>query len=140
MAYWINKLFGDAKIFIPKKVGLPMAFEDKKTREIHARGIRFSYEVGGREVGRAILYILRNELHERPFGLMEDVFVQEGFRGSGIGSDLVKDVIERAKSEGCYKLICTSRHSKPRVHELYERLGFEDHGKEFRVDFPQLFA
>jgi hypothetical protein len=35
---------------------------------------------------------------------------------------------------GCYMLIATSRHSRPKVHDLYRRLGFEDHGIEFRMD------
>ena len=44
-------------------------------------------------------------------------------------------LIEEAKNQGCYKLICTSRNSKPRVHSLYEKIGFKDWGKEFRIDF-----
>jgi len=35
---------------------------------------------------------------------------------------------------GCYKLVATSRASRPRVHELYERLGFENYGVEFRMN------
>ncbi len=31
--------------------------------------------------------------------------------------------------------LATSRTSRPQVHELYERLGFRNHGVEFRVDF-----
>jgi len=33
------------------------------------------------------------------------------------------------------ELIATSRHARQRVHALYARLGFTDHGKEFRMDF-----
>jgi len=66
---------------------------------------------------------------------MEDVFVEEVLRGQGVGSELVKKVIEEAKQRDCYKLICTSRYEKPKVHELYINLGFKDHGKEFRMDF-----
>ncbi|MGC9605218.1 MAG: GNAT family N-acetyltransferase [Minisyncoccia bacterium] len=106
-----------------------------ESSEIKGRGIRFSVEDGEREVARAYLYLLPNGLHEQPFGLMEDVWVDEGFRGKGLGTGLVRQVVARAKSEGCYKLIATSRHSRPKVHELYRRLGFKDHGLEFRIDF-----
>jgi GNAT superfamily N-acetyltransferase len=100
-----------------------------------AKGIRFSVSGDGAEVARAYLYLMTNDLHEAPFGLLEDVHVAESHRGSGVGTALVKDVIAAAQEAGCYKLIATSRTSRPRVHELYERLGFEKHGVEFRIDF-----
>ena len=104
-------------------------------KDINAIGTKFYVEQDGSEVARAYLYILTNDLHTRPFGFMEDVFVDEVLRGQGIGSDLVKRVVEEAKQRGCYKIICTSRHTKPRVHKLYGELGFEEHGKEFRMNF-----
>lgn len=98
-----------------------------------AKGIRFSISGNGREIARAYLYVMTNDLHDAPFGLLEDVFVDESHRGSGIGTALVKEVIAAADELGCYKLIATSRMSRPKVHELYQRLGFERHGVEFRI-------
>ena len=80
---------------------------------------------------------MTNDLHDAPFGLLEDVFVDESERGSGLGSALVKEVMSAANELGCYKLIATSRTSRPKVHELYERLGFEKHGVEFRMTFSE---
>jgi GNAT superfamily N-acetyltransferase len=99
-----------------------------------ARGIRFSIGDERGEVARAYLYIMRNDLHDVPFGLLEDVFVAESERGSGLGTALVKEVIAAAREAGCYKLIATSRVSRPKVHELYERLGFASYGIEFRLN------
>lgn len=99
-------------------------------------GIRFSLQdETGQEVGRAYLYIMENDLHTAPFGLMEDVFIDSSKRGTGIGSELIKKVIKEAQKRGCYKLIATCRHSRPKVHKLYENLGFKNHGIEFRIDF-----
>ncbi len=106
-----------------------------KQKEINATGIKFYVEKDDKEVARAYLYLMNNDLHDEPFGFMEDVFVGESLRGQGIGSKLVTRLIEEAKKRGCYKLICTSRNSKPRVHNLYEKIGFKDWGKEFRIDF-----
>jgi GNAT superfamily N-acetyltransferase len=103
--------------------------------ECAAKGIRFSISDGGREIARAYLYLMTNDLHDAPFGLLEDVYVDESQRGSGLGTTLVKAVVAAAEEAGCYKLIATSRTSRPRVHELYERLGFERHGLEFRMSF-----
>jgi GNAT superfamily N-acetyltransferase len=99
-----------------------------------ARGMRFSIAGPAGEVARAYLYLMTNDLHAAPFGLLEDVFVAESERGSGLGTALVNEVIAAARAAGCYKLIATSRASRPRVHELYERLGFANYGLEFRMN------
>ena len=99
-----------------------------------ARGVRFSIRNGDREVARAYLYVMANDLHEEPFGLLEDVFVAESERGGGLGTALVNEVIRAARDAGCYKLVATSRASRPKVHELYERLGFASYGLEFRLN------
>lgn len=88
----------------------------------------------GREIGRAFLFVMYNDLHERPFGLLEDVYVKEEHRGRGLASSLVQKVMELARNLNCYKLIAASRHERPEVHRLYLELGFHDHGKEFRFD------
>lgn len=95
---------------------------------------RFSVEREGKEVGRAYLYLIRNDLREAPYGFMEDVFVDESCRGEGIGTELTNAVIAKAKEVGCYKLLATSRMERPQVHALYEKLGFIKWGFEFRMD------
>jgi GNAT superfamily N-acetyltransferase len=100
-------------------------------------GIKFSVKEDGKEVGRAFLYLIYNDLHKEPFGFIEDVFVDENCRGQGIGTDLVKRVLEEAQKQSCYKVICTSRYGKEKVHELYTKLGFKNHGIEFRIDYKK---
>ncbi len=97
-------------------------------------GLRFSRVEDGKEVGRAFLYILRNDLHDAPFGLIEDVHVDTQWRGRGVGTALVRELIEAAKQYRCHKIIATSRLSRPEVHVWYESLGFTSYGKEFRLD------
>ena len=62
-------------------------------------------------------------------------FSISGAARTGLGTALVKEVIAAAREAGCYKLIATSRASRPRVHELYEGLGFANYGLEFRLTF-----
>jgi len=108
---------------------------EQKTQSVKANGIRFSVNDNGKEIGRAYLYIMNNDLHDQPFGLLEDVFIDDGYRSKGIASHLVQDILKTAKDKQCYKLIATSRMSRPKVHELYKHLGFKERGYEFRVDF-----
>ena len=104
-------------------------------KNISAYGIKFYVEQGGKEIGRAYLYVISNDSHPEPFGLMEDVYVDESLRGQGIGTKLVKFLITKAKKLKCYKLIATSRFERERVHRLYQKIGFKEWGKEFRMDF-----
>ena len=104
------------------------------SKTVDAKGIKFSVTEGETEVARAYLYLMHNDLHQEPFGLLEDVYVDENQRGKGLGSQLVQEVIQAAQEQGCYKLIATSRASRPKVHQLYKRLGFIERGLEFRID------
>jgi GNAT superfamily N-acetyltransferase len=89
---------------------------------------------GKKKIGRAFLYLIKNDLHNKPYGLMEDVFVNPAMRGQGLGTLLIKEVIKTAKKYHCYKLIGNSRTANEKAHKLYERLGFKRHGFEFRMD------
>lgn len=104
-------------------------------KKIKARGIKFVIKDGKKEVGRAYLYILKNDLHARPFGFLEDVFVDATCRGGGAGTLLAREAIKTARRTGCYKLICTSRDAREGLHQWYEKLGFQDYGREFRMNF-----
>jgi len=104
-------------------------------QNVNCEGAKFEYNLDGKILGRAFLYIMHNDLHSEPFGLLEDVFVEEGERGKGVGKELVKNVISEAKKQKCYKLIATSRFTRPKVHEMYEKFGFKQQGIEFRLDF-----
>lgn len=63
---------------------------DIENRPVAASGIRIAIKDNDTEVGHAYIYLMRNDLHGQPFGLMEDVYVSEAYRGQGIGSELVK--------------------------------------------------
>lgn len=103
-------------------------------QELSVLGVRVSLIKDSSEIGHAFLYVLKNDLHKEPFGFLEDVFINEKYRSQGCGKELVKEVISEAKKRGCYKLLCTSRSGKDKVHKFYTDLGFKDCGKEFRMD------
>ena len=106
-----------------------------KKQDIPSTGIRFSITRDNKHVGRAYLFLLINDLHDTPYGILEDLFVDEAYRGQGIGKELLKNVIDTAKEKQCYKLLATSRKSREGVHALYKKIGFEEWGYEFRMNF-----
>ena len=106
----------------------------KETRQ-EKYAIRLSMTDGGEELGALYLYLIRNDSHKEPYGLIEDLFVKEAYRKRGVGSALVKEAIREAKRLGSYKVIGTSRLSREEVHRFYKKLGLKKYGFEFRIDF-----
>ena len=106
-------------------------------RAVHrqTQALRYACYENGREIAHAYLYCITNDGRAEPYGLLEDVFVDESMRGKGVGTALVRHVIAEARSRGCCKLIGTSRYARQAVHAWYEKIGFKDYGKEFRMDF-----
>lgn len=105
-----------------------------RIEEKNFSAIKILLEEEGKTIGWAYLYLIRNDLHKEPYGFLENVFIEEQYRGRGLGSMLVSHVVEEAKKLGCYKIIGTSRNEKTDVHKFYERLGFKNYGLEFRID------
>lgn len=108
----------------------------KISTEIKREGyaVRLAASENGHECGRVWLYVMYNDLHKEPYGLLEDVFVDENQRGKGTGTALVQAAIEEAKKIGCYKLVATTRHHREIVCAWYEKFGFKNYGAEFRMD------
>jgi len=55
---------------------------------------------------------------------VESVRVDGGLRGQGIGSEMMKWVVERAKERDAHLVQLTTHKSREDAHRFYERLGF----------------
>ncbi len=74
-------------------------------------------------VGMASLYIL-NKLGKRT-GTVEDVVVDDGYRGQGIGKQLMQHIIDTARAESLVTVSLTSRPARVAGNKLYQKVGFE---------------
>ncbi|MFZ2189543.1 MAG: GNAT family N-acetyltransferase [Candidatus Magasanikiibacteriota bacterium] len=108
--------------------------EVKKEVKKDSYSVKISLEEDGKAMGWAYLYVIFQDRHKEPYGLMENVYIEPDYRSRGLGKELVKLLVEEAKERGCYKLIGTSKMSKPDVHSFYEKYGFEKMGFEFRMN------
>ena len=70
--------------------------------------------------GVASLHII-NKL-TRTLGLIEDVAVNENYRGKGIGKKLVQKLIELASDKKCDKIVLNSSNKNS---AFYKKIGFE---------------
>ena len=62
----------------------------------------------------------------KPMINIHDVFVDNRFRGLGIGRMLMEKLTEYAKLQGCSRITLEVRHDNITAQNLYKSLGFED--------------
>ena len=77
----------------------------------------------GRIVGEGLLF--HNWKFMFSTGSIDDVVVDEKYRGKGLGKILTYAMIEKAKKLGMKHIDCTSRPHRIVAHKLYEKAGFE---------------
>lgn len=87
-----------------------------------------------KEVGHVYLYLIRSDLHEESYGLVEDLAVNEAARGKGIGRMLMESLEKLARKHHCYKIIANSNPKRKAARALYASLGYRSYGTEFRLD------
>jgi len=61
----------------------------------------------------------------KKIGYIEDVVVDETYRGQGIGKKLLQYIIEDARSTQVRQIYLTSKAGRTAANALYEKLGFE---------------
>lgn len=66
----------------------------------------------------------------KSIGLIENVITDAAHRRMGIGKTVVKNAVEYAKKQGCYKVILHSRNERTAAHRFYEAVGFNSTSKK----------
>jgi GNAT superfamily N-acetyltransferase len=82
-------------------------------------------DLRGEAIGVCQLIVFRHLQHGG--GLcaeVESVHVHPDHRGRGIGHDLMRAAIERARQLGCYGIQLTSNAVRTDAHRFYQSLGF----------------
>ncbi len=132
---------GDISITLSFLDLLSKTKSDKKTAsKIFKKFLRsgnyflFVAEIENRIVGTASIFIVPSLQHGRPWGYIDNVVVDKNFRKKGIGKKLGEVLINFAKEKNCYKIVLTSRFSRPGIHQFWQKLDFKKHGFSFRRD------
>lgn len=86
----------------------------------------------GKIVGSTTMIIEPKFIHDGGHvGHIEDVVVAKEHQGSGIGEKLVRELLEYAKQNNCYKTILDCKDD---VKLFYEKLGFKKEANCMRFD------
>lgn len=84
----------------------------------------FGYDRGGRIVGMVTVGRIPGLSYDcRPFGVIENVVVDDSERRKGIGTELVRCAIDQARAWTCYKVVLETGSRKEATLRLYESCG-----------------
>lgn len=65
--------------------------------------------------------------------LLEDLFVDENFRGQGTGRALIDAVIQEAKSRGCSRVYWNTDETNETARKLYDTYVLESGKRQYRI-------
>jgi GNAT superfamily N-acetyltransferase len=88
----------------------------------------------GKIVGTFALLIMDNLAHRGArSAILEDVVVDEGLRGQGVGKKMMAYAADLCREKKCYKMALNSNRHRRAAHRFYESLGYERHGYSFAI-------
>jgi GNAT superfamily N-acetyltransferase len=79
-------------------------------------------ERNGRVIGLVHFLPHPDTWRDRPTCYLQDLFVDEQFRGQGVGEQLIGSVVERAKNEGWSGVYWWTGEDNQRARGLYDKL------------------
>jgi ribosomal protein S18 acetylase RimI-like enzyme len=82
-------------------------------------------EDGGRLVASCTLVIIPNLTRgARPYGLIENVVTHADYRRRGMATQLLRQALEQAWADGCYKVMLLTGRQDQATLRFYEKAGF----------------
>ncbi len=125
----VRELMGELDPSIP-------VTEEMVRRTLEAENTHlFAVMEGERIVGCASLCVFESPTGRK--ASVEDVVIQEAFRGRQLGKQLMQHVIEYAKELAPINLQLTSRPERVAANAMYQSLGFQKRNTNaYRMEIP----
>ena len=76
----------------------------------------------------------------QPFAVVENLVVDQGYRGNGIGQALLHEVEQFCLSRNCSKMMLLSSVSRANAHRFFEHVGFRGDRKRGFVKYRSQFG
>jgi ribosomal protein S18 acetylase RimI-like enzyme len=82
--------------------------------------------VGGEPAGIATCFVGFSTFYARPLVNIHDLAILPGFRGRGVGRQLLEGVLDKAGQLGCCKVTLEVHEGNTRAKQIYEAAGFAE--------------
>jgi GNAT superfamily N-acetyltransferase len=83
-------------------------------------------EVDNILVSSCTLAIIKNLTRNlRPYGIIENVVTHTDYRNRGLGTRVIKQAIDIARDNSCYKIMLLTSSKKDETLRFYEQAGFK---------------
>jgi GNAT superfamily N-acetyltransferase len=97
----------------------------------------FVLELNGAVVATSYLNVIPNITRSTsPYAVIENVVVEESYRGAGLGKELMTRTLRAAWDAGCYKAMLMTGSRRPKTHAFYRACGFSPDDKTAYVARP----
>lgn len=101
------------------------SFHDVFVQNLHDDTVLYYVaESDGCVVGFASLHIESQLHHAGLVGEIQELIVQETFRGKGTGAQLVSRLEQEAQKRGCVSIEVTTKNYRVDAQRFYEQVGF----------------
>jgi ribosomal protein S18 acetylase RimI-like enzyme len=91
----------------------------------------------GQVLGLLSLSFRHTLFHPAPAALIDELVVEQGHRGRGIGQQLMAEAIERCRAAGCCEIEVSTERSNEAAQEFYRQHGFSHEAVLFELEFGE---
>lgn len=121
----LSELFDQYRIFYHKDSDIPAAKRFLTERIEHKDSEIFVAEEDGSLVGFVQLYPLYSSTRMKRYWLLNDLYINENYRGKGYSKELIEQAKELAKSTNAGGILLETGKSNDIGNQLYPSCGFE---------------
>ena len=113
-----------------KKLYVKDKLSKSKTQEIFLNSVKqknssqFVVKEENKIVGYAAVQ-MRNDIQSQgKIGYLSELIIEENYRGKGIGTTFLKEIMKSSKKNGCKEIQFPSTFPRKKAHKFYKSLGF----------------
>lgn len=121
----LTELFDQYRVFYHKDSNIPAAEEFLKERLQNEDSEIFVAENESKLVGFVQLYPLFSSTRMKRYWLLNDLYVNENYRGKGFSKKLIEEAKDLAKSTNSAGILLETGKSNDIGNKLYPSCGFE---------------
>ena len=121
----LAELFDQYRVFYHKESDIPAAENFLKERIENKDSEIFVAEENGNLVGFVQLYPIFSSTRMKRYWLLNDLYVNENYRGKGYSKELIEEAKQLAKSTNACGVLLETGKSNDIGNQLYPACGFE---------------